>query len=557
MELTEAEIKSILKSGEGYNAEFKIRVPSKVRELAGEICAFANAAGGVVLLGISDDNKIVGIEIDNRKRSSIQDAINQISPLISCPFYFVEVNGKQIGVIEVPSGNHRPYALSGAIYVRQGSNSQKVTSIEKMRDFFQESNRIFFDEVGCKNFTYKKDLDKNLFKEFRAIAGFSSTTSNLQIIKNLKLLNEDGHFKNGSVLFFGKKPDLFFDNADIRCVAFEGTDKFQIIDDKVWGGALIHQYEQAMQWLKSKLDVRYEIEGGGPRIEKMEIPEVALKEAIINALAHRDYYDKGSRIMVELFTDRLEITNPGGLISTISPKEFGIKSHSRNLLLFGLFQRINMVEQVGSGINRIKISLKEAKLPKPIFRTKGLFTIVLSRPKNRALIRAVIRAGIGNKEIINGILSNNKITISELAELTKASTRYVSKIIADLREVGVLERVGGTRGHWKFKEVDADRIVEILKIRNDEEAKTKDVSNHTPEEMSGKMSVKMSGEMSGKILELISANSKITIPEMAKILGVTNRTIERNLQKLQKSNRLKRVGPKKGGFWQIIDKKKK
>ena len=86
MKLTATDIKSIVQSGEGYNAEFKVSVPSKVSEIAAEVCAFANAAGGVMLFGIDDKNNIRGIEIDNRKRSAVQNAINQLNPHLHCPF---------------------------------------------------------------------------------------------------------------------------------------------------------------------------------------------------------------------------------------------------------------------------------------------------------------------------------------------------------------------------------------------------------------------------------------------------------------------------------------
>jgi len=121
MRLTEADIKSIVQSGEGYNAEFKIRVPAKVKELAEEVCAFANAAGGALLLGVDDNNNILGVEINNSKRSAIQDSLNQISPNLYCPLYFVEVKGRQVGVLEMQSGLQKPYTLSGAIYIRQGA----------------------------------------------------------------------------------------------------------------------------------------------------------------------------------------------------------------------------------------------------------------------------------------------------------------------------------------------------------------------------------------------------------------------------------------------------
>lgn len=98
------DIISIIASGEGYNAEFKLTVPSKVRELSEEVCAFANAAGGVLLLGVDDSNQIKGIVVDNVKRSAIQNSIREITPILNCGLTFLEIEGKTIGVIEVPSG---------------------------------------------------------------------------------------------------------------------------------------------------------------------------------------------------------------------------------------------------------------------------------------------------------------------------------------------------------------------------------------------------------------------------------------------------------------------
>src|SRR5690606_17872844 len=109
----------------------------------------------------------------------------------------------------------------------------------------------------------------------------------------------------------------------IRCVAFEGKDKRYITDDKLFGGPLFAQYTHAMNWLKGKLNVRYDIEGQGSQARKeiWEIPETIFKEALINSLSHRDYYDKGGVITLEVFEDRIEISNPGGLVSAIPEAE--------------------------------------------------------------------------------------------------------------------------------------------------------------------------------------------------------------------------------------------
>ena len=126
--LTHGDIKLLIESGEGYNAEFKLAVPNKVKEISEEVCAFANAAGGVLLLGVNDNNQLKGIHIDNAKRSAIQNSLSEITPTLYCSLETVEVDGYTIGVIEVPSGPKKPYVLSGAIYVRIGPNTQKLTT---------------------------------------------------------------------------------------------------------------------------------------------------------------------------------------------------------------------------------------------------------------------------------------------------------------------------------------------------------------------------------------------------------------------------------------------
>lgn len=269
--LTKEDIVSIIRSGEGYNAEFKSRIPNKLKELSEEICAFANAAGGVLLLGVDDHNNIVGAAIDNTKLSAIQNSLNEINPHLPTEIYKVEVDGIGIWVIEVNSGKQKPYALSGAIYVRQGPNSQKLTTVEQMRDFFQQSDRIYFDEAPCTAFDLEADIDHEWFEEFRIEANLSKSISQEQIINNLKLVVNQASFKNGGVLFFGKSPEQFIDTALVRCIAFEGKNKTNIIDDKVFGGPLVNQYKQAMQWLKGKLNVRYEITGGGPSVKLIRI----------------------------------------------------------------------------------------------------------------------------------------------------------------------------------------------------------------------------------------------------------------------------------------------
>ena len=444
--ITAEDIQLIVASGEGYNAEFKVSIPSKVKELSEEVCAFANAAGGVLLIGVSDANEIVGCgTFDNAKRSAIQHSLSEITPALQCSLNLVEVAGKTIGVIEVASGPKKPYVLSGAIYVRIGPNTQKLTTAEQMRDFFQQSDKIYFDEVPCPAFNPLTDIDLEVLTIFKLEANLSAAVSNEQVYINFKLYAEAQHFKNGAVLFLGSKPEQFIEKAMIRCIAFQGLDKRFIFDDHTFGGPLYHQFTKAMQWLRGKLNVAYDIEGqgSGPRKEIWEIPETVFKETIINSLSHRDYYDKGALTTIELFENRIEISNPSGLVSAIPMASFGKRSHSRNPLIFGLFSRMRLVEQIGSGIPRIINLMKEAALPTPIFQKEGMFTVTLMRPlKSREKSREKIKALI--KE-------NPNVTTIEMSEIIGISIKGIEKQIANLKKEGIIDRMGADKGgNWKI-----------------------------------------------------------------------------------------------------------
>jgi len=456
------DIKLLIATGEGYNAEFKLKVPAKVKELTEEVCAFANAAGGVLVIGVNDANEIKGVSIDNAKRSAIQNSLNEITPHLACSLSLLDVDGIPVGVIEVPSGPNKPYVLSGAIYVRIGPNTQKLTTAEQMRDFFQQSDRIYFDESPCPDFLPDEMIDTDFLPIFKAEARISPGVPNEQLFKNLKLFVKGNQFKNGAALFFGKQPENYIDKAIVRCIAFQGIDKRFIIDDKPFGGNLFEQYRQTMQWLKGKLNVRYDIEGqgGGPRKEIWEIPETVFKETLINALSHRDYYDKGAVIHIEVYDDRVEISNPGGLVSAIPESEFGKRSHSRNPLIFGLFARMHLVEQVGSGIGRIQDLMKAAGLPEPDFRKDGFFTVILKRPAQISVhttqktTRKTTRKTADR--IIEILLLSPKASRSEIAQaigdITEDGVKYQ---LNKLKKHGIIERVGPDKGgFWKVVKSD-------------------------------------------------------------------------------------------------------
>ena len=442
--LSAEDIKALVDGGEGYNVDFKRSVPSKVRELTEEVCSFLNASGGYILIGVDDKNEIVGAEIDNGKRSAIHGSIGEISPMCHYDMYDVDVDGKTVWVVEVPSGQNKPYFFAGSTYLREGANCQKLTNVEEIRDVFQRHERIYFDAIPMPKVGMQQELDRENFREFKREAYIVSDVDDLQVLDSLMVFDDNDVVKSGGVLFFAKHPERFFFHAVVRCVRFKGTDKVYILDDKTFGGPLVQQYHQAMEWLQGKLQVAYEIEGAGPRKEIWEIPLGVFKEAIINALAHRDYYEQGASITIEMFDDRVEVSNPGTLLPVVA-KNFGRKSMSRNPLIFGLFTRMHLVEHIGSGIPRMKKQMLDAGLPEPVYETEGMFTVTFYRPSEARQIRLTD----GQKEVLDIVRKSPTSTMEQIGETMGVGRTSVYKMVKTLKDLGILEHRGRrSSGEW-------------------------------------------------------------------------------------------------------------
>jgi len=239
-------------------------------------------------------------------------------------------------------------------------------------------------------------------------------------------------------------------------VESKGTDKTYIIDRKDFTADIYSNYSEAMTYLHKNLKLIYRIEGFGPRKEILEIPDEALKEALVNAMAHRDYSEKGASILVEIFDDRVEISNPGGLI--IKEEEFGKRSLSRNPLVFDLLQRLELVEKVGSGINRIKDAMTKAKLREPEFEFGKFFSVAFSRPtiEEAGMIAGKpegLNEGLneGLRLTLNAIANHPNIKAKDIAALTKRPVKTIERHIKQLVSLGKVERRGSrkTGGYWE------------------------------------------------------------------------------------------------------------
>jgi ATP-dependent DNA helicase RecG len=168
--------------------------------------------------------------------------------------------------------------------------------------------------------------------------------------------------------------------------AFKGINKTHIYDRKDVRDDLLTQFNESILFLQKHLNVRSEIRGVN-RYDIYEIPIDALREAVVNAIIHRDYSMRGTNISVNVFDDRVEIVNPGGLPSGLTKENFGKESVRRNLFIADLFHRMRKVERVGSGIGRMREFMKQAGLKEPVFESDTFFRAIFYRNPEYALKR--------------------------------------------------------------------------------------------------------------------------------------------------------------------------
>jgi ATP-dependent DNA helicase RecG len=371
------QFEEILKNGEGTLVEFKQSVSSAMGR---ELSAFANTAGGKIFIGIDDNNKIIGCKLTNKVKSQIQDIANNCDPKIAVNIGTFKYRDKEIIMVIVPESKDKPVQCKEGFFLREGANSQKMTR-DEIFYWAQRTRKIRCEIQRRQDFKYPQDFNEEIFYELLERMNVTMGGNCEDLLHNLGFGDyENEHsfiFNNAGIMFFGKKRDLYIRQVYVTCVLYKGIDKIKIIDRKDFRTGLVRDYENAFQFLQQHLRLEYVIEGGGPRKEIPEIPYEALKEALLNAIIHRDYFEIGARVMVEIFDDRVEISNPGELL--FERKYFGRKSVARNPVIFDIFNRLDLVEKVGTGIKRIISAVEERGLSVE-FEMNGFFTTIFERP---------------------------------------------------------------------------------------------------------------------------------------------------------------------------------
>lgn len=435
--------------------EFKKEVP-KNDQIIKTIIGFCNQKGGKLVIGVADDRTVVGLPEATVEHllESLDHAIYEachptIIPVISQQRF----EDKTVVIISVSAGMNKPYfrkseGLNHGTYIRVGRSTVKATR-EIIDELMWQCHNIDFEKLPVYQAT-PDSLDKTLVQEFlskrrnQAAAQVSE-----DVLKSYSLVVEEHHKvypTHAGLLLFGKDLQHYLSEAMIICCHFRGVEGRDAIASFDCTGTLFNQYKQAHYFIMQRLFHSFSIRGM-KREEKLELPEVAFREALLNLLIHRNYHHPApSKIFI--YDDRIEFFSPGNFMGPIKPDQLlkGI-TYLRNPAVCKVFREAGLVEKMGTGFIQIFKSYENWGLPKPqIIEGENFVKCILPRAYNRAALSSQ------EIDLLSLFQAQDEITIhqvmSKYAVSRATAQRWLQNLIAEKK----IERIGKTR-NIRYKRV--------------------------------------------------------------------------------------------------------
>jgi len=434
-----------------YTETSTIELKEKVtnfNDVAKTVCGFANAEGGKLVIGVTAKEIVVGVPV--REVESLQQrldgAVQTVSPV---PFHKIEVvkdEGKNIIIVEVYKiGEGAFCTYGGIVYYRFGNTTRKMEG-KTLQDFLIHRKILSFDESRSE--AKLEDIDDEKISNYlqRRTPGFTYTPKNkLEILANLGVAKKNGDIsiKNTAVLLFGRNTARFFPQNEIKLARFKGVNAVEIIDSNFIHKTLFENLQEASEFVRRNTKTRFETRGL-ERKEVGEYPEIVVREALVNAVVHRDYFSKDA-IQLNIFDDRLEIINPGGLPQGLSMKLLGTLSIQRNSLIYRLLRDVRLVEGLATGIPKMREGMLQHGLPEPSFEDLGSFfkvTLYNTKRFDEGLLN------VRQHKALSYLQKNKSITSQTYAKITGVSRVTAVKDFQDMMDKQLIQKVGKTRSAY-------------------------------------------------------------------------------------------------------------
>ncbi|ODS40348.1 hypothetical protein BEH94_05465 [Candidatus Altiarchaeales archaeon WOR_SM1_SCG] len=440
--MNQQQLKELIEKGESEKIEFK-KSTAQLEKGLKAICAFLNHLGGDIYFGI-DEKEVTGQDVSDQTIKSISQKIRQkIKPEIT-PEITVFQEGKQKVIkVAVKEGMNKLYYLDGVPYKRVGTENVIIPPEEIERIIIKKRRKNWDCEI-CEGANLK-NIDKEkvvwFLKEakFRRGLDIAENTLTDEAFMRLNLLNEN-RLTNAAVLLFGKEPGRFFTRPQVKCIRFKGTGVTgKMIDFKVVKGNLFDQLIETEKFIYNNIAMAAWIEAGKlQRQEKWDYPPDAIREALANALCHREY-ETTSAAQVRIFDDRIEFWNPGTLPDNWTLETLKQKHESKpyNPLLLEHFFWVKYVEEVGTGTNKLIDWCRKWGLPEPDFEFAGS-SIVVTLRKSKLTDEYLNTQGLNERQLkaVEYVKEKGSITNSIYQQLFDVSKRTSSSDLTKLVDCG-------------------------------------------------------------------------------------------------------------------------
>jgi ATP-dependent DNA helicase RecG len=451
-----------LEQGKGQQIDFKSE-RTAVSRLAESLAAMANTSGGTVLMGVGPKSgRVLGVKDAEAARDKALEAAFLCDPPLIIPLpEIVTVDGEDVLVITVPAGLPRVYSLRGKYLNRVGAQNKPLAA-KDLRRLIIERGEVGFESRVPPGATLD-DMDWDKVEAYLAsLEGLSADTTEEALHNRGCLVREDGDYRptNAGILLFGVQPERFVKSSEIivaRYVGREMSDEFVREDVR---GTLPDQIRRAEAFLVSnmKRGVRLlSLE----REERVEYPVKALREAIVNAVAHRDYSIGGDEIRIFMFSDRIDFYSPGRLPGHVTVDNIVEERFSRNEVIVQILADMGFIERLGYGIDRMIKLMRDYGLPAPRFQeTAGGFRVVLYGHGEGLVSEEIDRGSWSHLDLnerqeqaLAYLLEEGRITNREYQDLCPdVSSETIRRDLADLVNKNVLLKIGRKRAtYYIFK----------------------------------------------------------------------------------------------------------
>lgn len=447
----------LLEQGESEQVEF-ISAATKESHVEEAACAFLNALGGIIVIGVGNAGRVEGVERASIRMKAIRQRLSEsISPPTSLSVTLHRLNGKEVVVVDVPEGMEKPYVCNGRIMIRQNATVIPATADELSKLIGQrvrtEGRWERLPALGVEEQDFDSSLVVKVAQAIRETRdyGIENTRKVSRVFDRLGLIH-NGQFTNAALVLFGKNPAERYPQTRVRAARFIRDDRTEFGDNRVFEGSLFSLFESLVSFLTNHIPISATVSADQlQRRDKPAYPLPAVREAVVNALVHRDYSAFDGGVSVAVFDDRIEVWNSGRLPDEMTVDDLRVSHPSRPVnpdiaqvcFLYGLMERW------GIGTQKIIRTCVEAGLPEPEWEVdRNGVTLTMRLAETSELIPAPSHLNLRQLSAVQKIQPGEQVKLPDYLNIVagKVKERQARADLTELTSAGYFQRVGAGPG---------------------------------------------------------------------------------------------------------------